>query len=267
MPTTQPPHQSPFIESISLATERVPGFDRYPYNLPAVTGLARLGTLPLHPCITFFVGENGSGKSTLLEAMAVYLELNAEGGSKNFKFATRETHSPLHESLRMMFNRGRRARDTFFLRAESFYNVATDIEKQPVTAHDRQSIVRSYGAIPLHEQSHGEAFLTMFTKRFGADGLYLLDEPEAALSPTRQMSLLTQLHDLTTIGLSQLIIATHSPIVMAYPNAWIYSFSQSGISRIEYRQTEHFKVTKQFLDRPERMLDVLLEPPADDERE
>jgi predicted ATPase len=257
----KPPHQSPFVSAVSLAEERVPGFDRYPYNLPAVTGLAKLGQLQLHPSVTFFVGENGSGKSTLLEAIAVYLEMNPEGGSKNFNFSTRASHSPLHEAIRMQFDWRRKPRDTFFLRAESFYNVATDIENQPVTAWDRINIKRAYGEIPLHEQSHGEAFLTMFTTRFGQDGLYLLDEPEAALSPTRQLSLLTRLHDLATIGLSQFVIATHSPIVMAYPNAWIYSFTPAGIERVEYKQTEHYKVTKQFLDRPERMLETLMEPP------
>ena len=233
--------------------DRVPSFDRYPFHLPAVAGLGRMGELRLHPAVTFFVGENGSGKSTLLEAMAVALDMNAEGGGRNFSFETRATHSPLYDAIALGRDYRRRPADTFFLRAESFYNVATEIEKLGVGG---------YGPRPLHEVSHGEAFLALFTHRLRENGLYLLDEPEAALSPTRQMAFLTALHDLVTGGACQLVIATHSPIVLAYPDAWIYQFTPAGIARVEYKDTEHYRVTRQFLDRPERMLSLLLgEPP------
>ncbi len=251
------PAARPFITSVSLMPERVPSFDVYPYHLPAVAGLRALGELQLHPAVTFFVGENGSGKSTLLEAMAVALDMNAEGGGKNFSFETRATHSDLYDAIRLGRDWRRRPADTFFLRAESFYNVATEIERLDAVPSESRPIGLSYGPRPLHEVSHGEAFLALFTNRLRENGLYLLDEPEAALSPMRQMAFLTAMHDLVGDGASQLIIATHSPIVLAYPDAWIYQFAPGGISRVEYKETEHYRVTRQFLDRPERMLALL----------
>ena len=244
-----PEARRPFVTSVSLMAERVPSFDAYPFDLPAVAGLRAMGSLPLHPTVTFLVGENGSGKSTLLEAMAVALDMNPEGGGRNFTFETRPTHSPLFDAIALGRDPRRRPADTFFLRAESFYNVATEVEKLGVGG---------YGPRPLHEQSHGEAFLALFTHRFRANGLYLLDEPEAALSPTRQMAFLTALHDLAGDGACQFVIATHSPIVLAYPDAWIYQFTPAGIAQVAYKDTEHYRVTKQFLDRPERMLWLLL---------
>lgn len=139
--------------------------------------------------------------------------------------------------------------DGFFFRAESFFNVATEV--------DRLGATNSYGGASLHEQSHGESFLSLLNNRFGGNGLYLLDEPEAALSPTRQMSLLVAMHDLIERG-SQFVIATHAPIILAYPQASIYSFSQK-ITKIDYCETEHYKVTKAFLDCPERMMAHLFE--------
>jgi predicted ATPase len=229
-----------------LRREIVRSFDRFPFSLPAVRGL---DVLDLHPAVTFLVGENGSGKSTLLEAIAVSLGFNPEGGTRNFHFATRESHSDLHQYLRL--TRGAaRPRDGFFLRAESFFNVATEIEKLDV--------VHSYGGTSLHEQSHGESFLALMTHRFGGQGLYLLDEPEAALSPQRQLAVLSLLHDLVRDN-SQFVIATHSPILMAYPDAFIYHLSLDGVERIEYEETEHYRVTRDFLLHPQRMLDVLLD--------
>jgi predicted ATPase len=253
------PATRPFITSVSLMDERVPSFDAYPFDLPAVAGLRAMGELRLHPAVTFLVGENGSGKSTLLEAMAVALEMNAEGGGRNFNFQTRPSHSPLFDAIRLGRDWRRRPADTFFLRAESFYNVATEIERMDAVQSPRSPpIGPAYGPRPLHEVSHGEAFLALFTNRLRANGLYLLDEPEAALSPMRQMAFLTALHDLVTDGACQAIIATHSPIVLAYPDAWIYQFTPTGIARVEYKETEHYRVTRQFLDRPERMLELLL---------
>ncbi len=237
---------SQFVSRVSLIRDKVESFDVYPFALPAVR---ELDHIDLHPKMTFFVGENGSGKSTLLEAIAISLGFNAEGGTKNFNFGTHSSHSRLHDYLRIA--KGiQRPRDGFFLRAESFFNVATEIENLGVGD--------SYGGQSLHKQSHGEAFLALMTHRFRGKGVYLLDEPEAALSPQRQLAVLSRLHDLILDG-SQFIIATHSPILMAYPEADIYQFSQEGISRIAYEDTEHYQVTRDFLANPERMLKVLLE--------
>ncbi|MFZ4687350.1 MAG: AAA family ATPase [Hyphomonadaceae bacterium] len=235
-----------FVTSIHLDQGTVPEPRQYPFDLPAVKALS---DLVLHPAVTFFVGENGTGKSTLLEAIAVGLGMNAEGGSSNFNFGTRSSHSPLHEHLRIRRTTSNPT-TRWFLRAESFYNVASNIEELG------PPIINSYGGRSLHEQSHGESFFALFKNRFGAKGLYLLDEPEAALSPSRQLAFLALLHDYDLEG-SQLIIATHSPIIMAYPNAWTYVFDKRGITRTSYDQTEHFKLTREFLNNPTRMLPIL----------
>jgi len=245
---------SQFASRVTLQREKVDSFERYPFSLPAVRSLEQV---ELHPKVTFFVGENGSGKSTLLEAIAVSLGFNAEGGSKNFRFGTRRSHSELHEYLRIA--KGfKRPRDGFFLRAESFFNVATEIENLDAEPGAGPSVIDSYGGRSLHEQSHGESFLALMTERFGGQGLYILDEPEAALSPQRQLAVLSRIHDLV-LDDSQFIIATHSPILMAYPEARIYQCDKEGISEVAYEDTEHFQVTRDFLANPERMLRVLLE--------
>ena len=237
-----------FVSEIRLNRAAVPSFDRYPFNLPAVRSL---DTMVMHPKVTFLVGENGSGKSTLVEAVAVAIGLNAEGGSKHFNFSTRASHSDLHAHLTL--RRGmNRPRDSYFLRAESFFNVATEIEALG------GSIINAYGGRSLHEQSHGESFFALFENRFRGPGLYLLDEPEAALSPMRQMSFLTLLHRLATKG-SQFIIATHSPIIMAYPDAWVYEIDPAGIRKTAYRDTTHYKISRDFLLRTEQMLSILME--------
>ncbi|MEZ4266611.1 MAG: AAA family ATPase [Myxococcota bacterium] len=243
-----------FASRVSLRRGDVESFARYPFNLPAVRSL---DSLELHPQVTFLIGENGSGKSTLLEAMAVALGFNAEGGTKNFKFGTRGSHSELYDFLRIAKGT-RRPRDGFFLRAESFFNVATEIEHLDEGPGPGPRVIDSYGGTSLHEQSHGESFLALMMHRFGGDGLYLLDEPEAALSPQRQLAVLSRIHDLV-LDRSQFIIATHSPILMAYPDAWIYQCAPEGLRRVEYRETEHFQVTRDFLANPERMLRILLE--------
>jgi predicted ATPase len=242
----------PFIKSVSLNRQFVPSFEVYPYCIPAIKNLT---TLELHKNVTFFVGENGTGKSTLLEAMAVAEGFNAEGGSRHAMFKTRDTHSDdLARKLRLARPGRTLARsDSFFLRAESFYNLSSYVDDMPVDPSKNP-----YGPIPLHQMSHGEAFLTLMTTRLGGNGLYLFDEPEAALSPQRQMSFLVALHELVQAG-SQFIIATHSPIIMAYPNAVIYHFTPGGISPIAYEETEHYKVTRAFLTRTQMMLKELLE--------
>lgn len=239
---------SQYAGRVTLRRDRVPSFDRYPFSLPALRSFEHV---ELHPKITFLIGENGSGKSTLLEAIAIALGFNAEGGSKNFNFGTRRSHSELHEYLRIA--KGfRQPKDGFFLRAESFFNVATEIE------NIGDGLIGSYGGRSLHEQSHGESFLALMTHRFGGQGLYLLDEPEAALSPQRQLAVLSRVHDLV-LDDSQFVIATHSPILMAYPDACIYRCGPEGIAQVAYEDTEHFLVTRDFLANPERMLRVLLD--------
>ncbi|TMG81424.1 MAG: AAA family ATPase, partial [Betaproteobacteria bacterium] len=190
-------------------------------------------------------------------AIAVAAGFNPEGGTKNFRFGTRISHSPLHEYLRLV--KGiRRPKDGFFLRAESFFNVATEIERLDSEGGGPR-VIDSYGGKSLHEQSHGESFMALMLNRFGGNGLYLLDEPEAALSPQRQLSALARIHDLVKAG-SQFIIATHSPILLAYPDAHIYSCSTNGIELTAYTDTEHYRVMHDFLANPERMLNVLFAP-------
>lgn len=205
--------------------------------------------------VTFLVGENGSGKSTLLEAIAVACGFNAEGGTRNFRFSTRSTHSILGEYLTVA--RRRYPRDGFFLRAESFYNVASNIDEMDEAPSFGPRLIDSYGGVSLHQQSHGESFLALVQNRFGGEGLYLLDEPEAALSPSRLLTLLGEIHQLVQAD-SQFIIATHSPILMAYPGARIYVLSESGVEAADYRETEHYQLTRRFLEDPDRMLKYLL---------
>jgi len=189
----------------------------------------------------------------------VTLGVNPEGGSRHFRFSTRaDAHSHLFRFIRV--RRGVLApKDYFFLRAESLFNLATEIERLDREGGGRP-IIDSYGGKSLHEQSHGESFYAVFAHRFRAQSVYLLDEPEAALSPMRQLGFLTLMNDLVR-GQSQFIIATHSPIILAYPNAWIYLLGNDGIARTPYEETEHYRTTKQFLDNPQRMLSILLEPP------
>lgn len=231
-----------FLRAIYLKRDAVPDFKRYPFAIPAVRSLK--SELKLDASVTFFVGDNGSGKSTLVEAIAVAAGFNAEGGSRNFNFHTRRSESDLHTFIQLV--RGvRRPRDGYFLRAESFFNVATEVERLG------PQVLDSHGGKSLHEQSHGESFLQLATNRFGDNGLYILDEPEAALSPQRQLSLLAIIHRLVSDG-TQFVIATHSPILMAYPDAVIYQLGPKGIRRVDYEATEHFQITRDFLNGRDR---------------
>jgi predicted ATPase len=236
-----------FLRSVTLLRDDVPDLEKYPFSIPSIR---QLESLEFHPEVTFLVGENGSGKSTLIEALAVAAGFNAEGGSQNFRFSTRPSESELHRHLRLA--RGiRRPKSGFFLRAESFFNVATEI--------DNLDAAHSYGGQSLHEKSHGEAFLALVNHRFGPDGLYLLDEPEAALSPQRQLALLRAIHELTGQR-CQFIIATHSPILLAFPRASIHQLSEDGLAPIAYEDTEHYRLTRDFLLNRERYLARLFAP-------
>lgn len=243
-----------FLLEIKLLKEKIDTFEKYPFCL---NGVRFLNSIKLHPAVTFFIGENGSGKSTLLEAIAVAWGFNPEGGTRNFNFGTWDSHSNLWQYLRL--SRGvKRSRDGFFLRAESFYNVASEIEKLDADPAPGPPIINSYGGRSLHAQSHGESFWSLVMKRFGGHGFYILNEPEAALSPTRQMALISRIHALVQNG-SQLLIATHSPIILAYPHATIFQLDERGISVAEYKETEHYTITKEFLNNYERMLHILID--------
>lgn len=255
-----------YLREVGLRRADVPSFGEYPFSLPSVAQLDRV-TFP-QP-VTFFVGENGAGKSTVLEAIAVALGFNAEGGSRNVRFGTRTSHSELYRYLRLVRNAAR-PRDGFFLRAESFYNVASEIERLDEDPASGPRIGPAYGDRALHEQSHGESFLALVEHRFRGHGLYCLDEPEAALSPMRQLALLRRIHDLVAAD-SQFLIATHSPILLAYPEATIYELSATGEAgaggggwrTVQYEDTEHFQVTRDFLNRYPAMLRTLFAPPLE----
>ncbi|HJU36797.1 MAG TPA: AAA family ATPase [Gaiellaceae bacterium] len=243
----------PLIRAVRLRRDDVPDFDRYPFSSPAVRDLARL---ELSTPVTLLAGENGSGKSTLIEALALAAGFNAEGGSKNMTVATRPSHSELHEYLSL--ERGsRRERTGYFLRAESFFNVATHVEELDRAPGGGSSIIDSYGGVSLHEQSHGESFLSLVLNRFGPHGLYLLDEPEAALSLRGCLALIRRMHELVAEG-SQFVVATHSPLILGYPDARIYVLSENGIAETPYEETEQYELTRSFLDDRHRFLHYLL---------
>ncbi|MEV6773649.1 AAA family ATPase [Nocardia sp. NPDC051030] len=245
---------APYVRRAVLDRPGVPSFDDYPFSLPVVRELSEL---ELHPRVTFLVGENGSGKSTLLEAIATTWGFNPEGGTKNFNFSTRSSHSVLNEHLRLVKSI-HKPRDGFFLRAESFFNVATNIEDMDSDSILGAPVIGSYGGVSLHEQSHGESFFALLMHRFGGHGFYVLDEPEAALSPSRQLAMIARMHELVRAR-SQFLIATHSPILMSYPDSWIYQIGETGVERVEYEDTDHYRITRTFLDNPAKYLDELLD--------
>ena len=229
--------------------------DSYLARLPVVKHLAEK-KIEFHKQVTFFVGENGSGKSTLIEALAISQGFNPEGGTKNFHFSTENSHSDLCDHLRVA--RGvLYPRDGFFLRAESFYNVASSIDQMDREGGCGAPVIMSYGGVSLHRQSHGESFLALAENRFGGQGLYILDEPEAALSPRGLIRLMQRMDELVRQD-SQFIIATHSPMLIAFPDAEVYRIREDGIESVRFRDTDHYKTTVRFLQNPESAVEEIL---------
>lgn len=238
-----------YLHEITLLKDKIRNPKEYPFSIPSIR---TLGTLKLRKNVTFFVGENGSGKSTLLEAIAYQCGFNTAGGSRNNLFELAASEARLGDYIRLSWlpkiNQG------FFLRAESFYSFANHIDE---IAKEDPRIYRAYGGKSLHEQSHGESFLALFQNRFGRKGIYLLDEPEAALSPARQLVFLSIIHELQKD--SQLIIATHSPILLGYPDAEIYHFDEPPIRPIPYEETSHYQITRRFLENRKAYMKELLD--------
>lgn len=234
-----------FLKRIVLERENISSFNQYPFSIPSIQNLKQID---LQSKVTFFVGENGSGKSTLLEAIADKCEFNTAGGGRNNFYEVDASESALGDYIKLSWLP--KVTNGFFLRAESFYSFASHIDTMGTGP---------YGGKSLHHQSHGEAFFSLFSNRFRGRGIYLLDEPEAALSPSRQLAFLRILHDLVQEDDSQFIIATHSPILLGYPDATILSFDDGEIKEVEYEETDHFQLTKYFLQNRERFLQEILE--------
>jgi predicted ATPase len=237
-----------FLRRLSFLNERIPSQKVYPFSISALKGLE---TIEFINNVTFFVGENGSGKSTLLEAIAYKCDFNTAGGGRNNTYEVHSSESALGEFIRLSW--APKITNGFFLRAESLYNFASHLDNLGPEAY------KPYGGKSLHKQSHGESFLSLFANRFGKQGIYLLDEPEAALSPARQLTLLRIIRELEQEGQSQFIIATHSPIILAYPDAQILDFDTSPVSQTIYEDTSHYQITKGFLENRDRYLRKLFE--------
>ena len=233
----------PLLRDVQLDEGRITDLAAFPFALPAVQAL--LKALVFHPQVTFLVGENGSGKSTILEALAAKLDLDAEGGDTVMTFIEHEVDTPLAEAL--VLARGPRSPSMrYFLRAESFFNVARNVDAN-------EGAVKAHGGRPLHGMSHGESFLTLALERFYPDGIFILDEPEAAMSPQGCLTLLRRIRELALDG-AQFVVATHSPLLLAYPEATIYALSDDGIEAVGYEDTDHYRLTRAFLEAPERFL-------------
>jgi len=236
----------PYLKGVSLAPAPEAERLEYPFNIPSVR---HIGEIKFHPDVTFFVGENGSGKSTVLEALAMSLGYSAEGGTRNVRFKTTESVSKLHQGFKLIRSY-RKPKEGYFLRAESFFNLATYMD-------DEIGGSFGYGVDSLHKVSHGESFMALLVHKLHGEGLYLFDEPEAALSPARQLAALIAIHHLVQKS-SQFIIATHSPILLSYPGARILQFDGSGITEVKYEETEHYQLTRDFLNHYPKRLDQLL---------
>ncbi len=233
------------VEYLSNLSIRVPAIDQYPYNIPVLKNGVKI---EFDKAITFVIGENGSGKSTILEAIAEKCGYNLSGGNKNHLYEHHRTEATMYNFTTLGWIK--KPYDGFFLRAESFYDFAKYIDDM---AEESPSILGGYGDKSLHKQSHGESFLSLFNNKFDR-GFFILDEPEAALSPIRQLSLINVLNQLRKNGKVQFIIATHSPILLCMPDVNILEIKDGQISNINYTESEHYTMTKDFLNNPELFL-------------
>jgi predicted ATPase len=238
----------PLVRSVVLKRDEVEDPNAYPFAIPAIRALDEL---VLDPQVTFFVGENGSGKSTLVEAIAIAAGLNPEGGSRHVRMTTRESQSPLHKYLRLVKGT-RKIRDGYFLRAESFFNVATYLDRMRMEPGGGRALA-PYGGKSLHEQSHGESFISLLKNRFGPNGFYVLDEPEAALSLRGVLALMRRMHDLAAEG-SQFVVSTHSPVLLGFPEATIYALSTDGINKTSFDASDVVTLTRSFLENRQQFL-------------
>lgn len=234
-----------FVNGIKIEKDKIDDIYKYPFNIECIKDICEL---KFNKPVTFLVGENGVGKSTFIEALAIKLGLNPEGGTQNFMFRTKDTHSNLYKYL-TIYNHGNKPQTKFFLRAESFYNFSSEVQR--LVEEDMYSDLYEYYGGNLHECSHGESFIKLIQNRFTGNGLYILDEPEVALSPSRQLSLLCFIDDLVKEG-SQFIIATHSPILISYRDGEILNLNDK-FKKIKYEDTEIYKTYKMYLENPYEM--------------
>lgn len=242
-----------YIKNVIIDNTKIPK-DDYISNLSV---LKNIKNLEFKKPVTFLVGENGLGKSTLIEAIATKWGFNPEGGSINFTFSTKHTESDLYKYIKLIKG-AYRPKSGYFLRSESLYNVATSIDEMDSIECDASPISFGYGGKSLHSQSHGESFLSIFFKRFRKNGLYILDEPESALSPVSQMSLLVRIRQLVKLN-CQFIIATHSPVLMAFPDSEVYEIKENGVYLKKYDKTDHFMIMKDFFENTESVIHSLLD--------
>ncbi len=245
----------PLLDKVSIVLSELVDIEKYPFSLDIIKNLKEIN-FPTQ--VTFFVGENGTGKSTILEAIAYKSGFGLEGGSKNINFKTSQEKTYLgtkNLADRMTLSWRYKPAHGYFFRAESFFNIANYVDQLAMQDHRAYA---AYGGKSLHEQSHGESFLSFFKHGLSENSFFILDEPEAALSPQRQLSLMIIIHELCKNSHAQFIIATHSPMLLAYPNATIYSCDSGALEIISYKDTHHYQITKQFLDNPDRYLHHLL---------
>lgn len=245
----------PLLDKVKVTFTDTINFNQYPFCLPIIKSLKNIH---FSKQVTFFVGENGSGKSTIFEAIAHCAGFGPEGGNKNITFKTSQQETYFGSELlaqQMTLSWRAKPKTGYFFRAESFFNIANYIDYIAREGGEGpEKAYAPYGGKSLHEQSHGESFLSFFNGRLGSAGFYIFDEPEAALSPQRQLSLMTIIHEMCKNSHTQFIIATHSPLLLAYPGAIIYSCDFGTLKTITYEQTDHYQITKRFLDNPEYYL-------------
>lgn len=244
----------PYLKEIRLSWEKADRREEYPFNIKS---LRSVQTIKLERNTTFFIGENGSGKSTFLEAVADRCGFAIKGGSRNSTLYSDKDDLTLASIITLSWLP--KVSNGFFLRAETFFDFASYIDELAKDPREGEKAYIPYGGISLHKQSHGEAFLSLLSNRFGRRGIYILDEPEAALSPQRQLALLRIIWQLEKSSKAQFLIATHSPILMAYPEADIYSFDEMPASKVRYEDTQHYQITKGFLNNREKVLGELLQ--------